>query len=71
MDLLSARAHPMYHGIMALDKYIMTMMPKEIAINVEKSLTLSRTNNIDNYQVCDACLEEVNRVAKSWIPPIG
>ena len=34
-------------------------------------MTLSRTGRVGHYQGGDACLEEINKEAKAWIPPTG
>ena len=56
---------------MAINRYIESMMPVELNQCVYSSFTLSRTGNTGHYQGGDACLEELNKEAKSWIPPVG
>lgn len=69
--LFFCRNHPRYRRITALNSLIEAMMPLEVKNVVYTSMTLSRTGNTGHYQGGDACLEEVNREAKSWISPVG
>ena len=56
---------------MALNRFIETVMPKELKEIVTSSFTLSRIGNIFHYQGGDACLEEINKEAKAWIKQVG
>lgn len=42
-------------------------MSGDLYTTVRSSLTLSRTRNTGYYQSVDACFEEINKEAKSWI----
>ena len=46
-------------------------MPAELQHIVYSSMTHSRIGNTGHYHGGDACLEEVNKEAKAWIPPTG
>ena len=67
--LFYARNHPNYQRIMALDKFWNVMMPEKVKKAVEESVSTSRIGNTAHYQGGDACLEEINKNAKSWISP--
>ena len=67
--LFFGRHHPTYRRIVTSDKFIMGMMPNAVREALEASITLSRTGSMGHFQGGDACLEEVNKDAKSWKPP--
>ncbi|MES9884493.1 MAG: hypothetical protein ABW185_26915, partial [Sedimenticola sp.] len=69
--LFYGRNHPRYRRIMTVNKYIEKMMPPSLNDLVHSSLTLSRVGNAGHYQGGDACLEEINKEAKSWVSPVG
>ena len=47
------------------------MMPLELQSTINNSLSASRTGHTGNYQGGDACLEEINKEVKAWIPQAG
>jgi hypothetical protein len=65
--LFFGRNHPKYQIIMTINRFIETMMPDNITEIVKSSLTLSRTGNMGHFQGGDACLEEINKEAKTWV----
>ena len=69
--LFYCRNHPPYQRIVAMNSYIEAMMPADLKDLLMQTLTLSRTGSICHYQGGDACLEEINKEAKSWISPVG
>jgi hypothetical protein len=69
--LFYCRNHPRYQRIVAINSYIEAMMPEDLKDLIMRSFTLSRTGNVGHYQGGDACLEEINKEAKSWISPVG
>ena len=69
--LFYVRNHPNYQRTMALDRYWKAVMPEEVKRVVEESMSTSRRGNTGHYQGGDACLEEINKNAKSWISPHG
>lgn len=69
--LLYARHHPRYQRILAVNRYIESMMPEEVMQILQSSFTLSRIGNVGHCQGGDACLEEINKDAKAWIKQIG
>lgn len=69
MPIFFARNHPRYQAIVARDIYQKVLMPEEVKAKMNASITLSRTGRKGHYQGGDAILEEINKEAKSWIPP--
>ena len=69
--LFYARKHVRYRRIMAVNKLIEWKMPAKLKEVMYSSMTLSRTGRVGHYQGGDACLEEINKEAKAWIPPTG
>ena len=52
---------------MANDMKMTSMMPDRLKSVMFSSLAVSRTGNAGKYQGGDACLEEINKEAKSWM----
>ena len=69
--LFFARNHPKYRWIITLDRYMEVFMPKELKVIADESKSLSRTGNAGYYQGGDACLEEINKQGKKWVPGNG
>ena len=62
--LFYGRNHPHYHLLIAEEKRIETLMPREV-LNLKYSfLVLSRTGREGHYQSGDAIIEEINKEGK-------
>ena len=46
-------------------------MPEELRLIADRSKSLSRTGNPGHYQGADACLEEINKQGREWVPGNG
>jgi len=66
----SARRHPIYRLIEAVDEEQMLRLKPEIRNLIEKKTLVSRSGRSNQHQGLDAILEEVNKALKSLIPPI-
>ena len=64
--LFYVRRHPQYQIIVAVNTYILGMMPDTVKGKLLNSFAQSRTNNVGHYQGGDAMLEEINTEDKSW-----
>ena len=69
--LFFARNHPKYRWIITLDRYMEVLMKKELKVIADESKSVSRTGNAGHYQGGDACLEEINKQGKEWVPGNG
>ena len=63
--------HLKYQKICVHNLIVECLMPNTVKAIVMDSLSLSRTGQSGHYQGGDACLEEINKAAKSWIPCTG
>ena len=69
--LFYGRNHIKYQKICVHNLIVECLMPNTVKAIVMDSLSLSRTGHSGHYQGGDACLEEINKAAKSWIPCTG
>ena len=56
--------HPHYHLLIAQEKRIEALMPREVLNLKYSSLVLSRTGHTGHYQSGDAIIEEINKEGK-------
>lgn len=69
--LFYCRNQPRYQRIIPVNQFIESTMPDRIWKIVIDNLTLSITGSTGHFQEGDACLEEINGEAKSWVSPVG
>ena len=62
--LFYGRNHSHYHLLIAEEKRIETLMPREVFNLKYSSLVLSRTGRAEHYQSGDAIIEEINKEGK-------
>ena len=62
--LFYGRNHPHYHLLIAQEKRIEALMPREVLNLKYSSLVLSRTGRAGHYQSGDAIIEEINKEGK-------
>ena len=67
VKLFYAGNHPKYQRIMAVDKLFQKSMPEKVKDIIRFSFSTSRVGHEGRYQGGDACLEEINKNAKSWV----